>query len=147
MNRDQLHIKRSKDLERKLTAPRYVQKQELLLALVLSHETLDGALFKYKYQITPALMVTDPASVDYGTIVERHDVAPSPSIAYDAYSISEIGNTSTHAAYGVSLSNLPATVDPVPIPDGTPVIAMANRGDNGEFHYLIINTQALSGTC
>lgn len=147
MNNNQLHIKRSKDIERSLTAPRYVGKQELLLAIVLSYEAIDAGNARYKYKITPAMAITDPISALYGLAVERHDVGKDVHIEYDAFSISEMGNTGTYVSYGVSLANLPANVNPVPIPEGTPVVAMANRGNDGTYHYIIINTQALSGTC
>ena len=64
-------------------------------------------------------------------------------------SVSENGNappTST-ISYGVSTANLVGSFGPVRIPDGTPVTLHPHRSSDGTLIWLIVNTQAIDGTC
>ena len=93
--------------------------------------------YRYSYTVQPAIVsATSPFDV----------VVRSGEPTYLAYSMSELGNTNTFAAYGLDYSAIPPFT-PVAIPDGTPVICMGCARDDGTFFYLIINTQAISGTC
>jgi hypothetical protein len=63
-----------------------------------------------------------------------------------AVSISELGN-GARVAYGVTVANLPAGFQPVQIPVGTPIWIVPWRQNNGSLLWLIINSQAVDGTC
>jgi hypothetical protein len=73
----------------------------------------------------------------------------SPGLTGVAYSVSELSNGTppTTYAYGVSSSTLPAGFAPVKIPNGTFVMIVPHRKSTGELTWLIINTQALDGSC
>lgn len=68
-------------------------------------------------------------------------------ITGEALSISELGNTLTTVAFGIAIANIPAGFAPVRIPNGTPVWAVPQRLTNGTLLWLILNTQAIDGTC
>lgn len=68
-------------------------------------------------------------------------------VAQKALSVSELGNTGTSVSYGVNPANLPVGMAPVRIPDGTAVIVLPYRRADGSLMWLIINTQAIDGTC
>jgi hypothetical protein len=72
-----------------------------------------------------------------------------PGLAGVAYSVSELTNTATPTtySYGVTSASLPAGFIPVRIPTGTFVVIVPHRKSNGELTWLIINTQALDGSC
>jgi len=72
-------------------------------------------------------------------------VAGAP--AFSAISISEIGNHTGNYSFGVPAADIPAGFAPKQIPVDTPVICTSCRLSDGTFKYLIINTQAISGTC
>ena len=65
------------------------------------------------------------------------------------FSVSEMSNTppTTNISYGVSSANLLGSFGPVRIPDGTFVAMCPHRISTGLLVYLIINTQAIDGTC
>lgn len=67
----------------------------------------------------------------------------------DCFSVSELSNTppTTSLSYGVSSANLLGSFGPVRIPDGTFVVMCPHRNATGALVYLIINTQAIDGTC
>lgn len=110
---------------------------DIIFAKIHSSESFDAEKWQWEYTIVPASM----DETDLSTAVKNNDKQ------YLAYSISELGNTTTTAAYGVELGYLPETIRPVKIPNGTPVVCVPQRSINGKFYYLIINTQAISGPC
>jgi len=63
-----------------------------------------------------------------------------------AYSVSELSNVPT-VGYGTTIANLPAGFLPVRIPNGHAVILSPHRKADGTLVWLIINTQAIDGTC
>jgi hypothetical protein len=65
----------------------------------------------------------------------------------NAMSISELGNNNGYYSYGVDPANLPVGFAPIQIPIDTPVLCWAMRRLNGSSMYLIINTQAIDGSC
>ena len=70
--------------------------------------------------------------------------------SFKAFSISELGNggTPSYFSYGVPAADIPNGYEPKPMQIGTPVACIPWRTKNhGEFIYLIINTQAISGQC
>lgn len=67
--------------------------------------------------------------------------------AQKALSVSELGNTATSVAYGVNPGNLPTGFAPVRIPNDTAVLLFPYRRNDGSLIWLIVNTQAIDGTC
>jgi len=69
---------------------------------------------------------------------------------YTAVSVSELSNGASSSAgafsYGVSKTSVPAGFAAVPIPDNSYVICVPHVGSDG-FVWLIINTQAIDGSC
>ena len=69
--------------------------------------------------------------------------------AYSALSVSELTNnmaTNTYS-YGVAKANVPAGFSAVQIPVGTYVMCVPYWRSDSSPIYLIINTQAIDGTC
>ena len=50
-------------------------------------------------------------------------------------------------SYGIDPSNLPGTFDAIAIPTGTFVLGVPHNLADGTFIWLIVNTQAVDGTC
>lgn len=124
------------------------RQNQVILALVNSATPVANPNNKYmwKYQITPAYITYTTGN--YPVLDGRNEGT------FDAFSISELGNETDTFSYGVDLSgvtqftSVPPTVFPVKIPSGTPVVAVPHRLKNtGQVIYIIINTQAISGTC
>ncbi len=63
-----------------------------------------------------------------------------------AVSMSELSN-GAKVSYGLTVANLPAGFQPVRIPDGTAVWIVPWRQNNGALLWLILNTQAVDGSC
>lgn len=69
--------------------------------------------------------------------------------SYSALSVSELTNnmaTNTYS-YGVAKANVPAGFSAVQIPIGTYVMCVPYWRSDSSSIYLIINTQAIDGTC
>lgn len=69
--------------------------------------------------------------------------------SYSALSVSELTNnmaTNTYS-YGVAKANVPAGFSAVQIPVGTYVMCVPYWRSDSSSIYLIINTQAIDGTC
>lgn len=112
---------------------------EVFFGVVVSSTLKSGALYYYDYIISPAtLSDTTP----WGAAVKS---GSPPQFA--ALSISEIGNQGAYYSFGVPVAHIPAGFSPKAIPNGTPVLAVRQLTNAGAFKYLIINTQAISGTC
>lgn len=120
--------------------PSPVGYDSIVLGIVTDFSLLGN--FVYQYTVKPAY-ITFTTGIPTITARPNHR-------AFKAFSISELGNGSTpnKYSYGVPAADIPAGFDPVPIPADTPVICIPYRSKNhGEFHYLIINTQAITGSC
>lgn len=87
------------------------------------------------------------ATVDTGA-----SYSPALSVntgSYSALSVSELTNdmaTNTYS-YGVAKANVPAGFSAVQIPVGTYVMCVPYWRSDSSPIYLIINTQAIDGTC
>lgn len=138
MNPNQLTRRRQSSITRTATQPPLQTQNTYMLAVVVGSESLDAAKWQWIYEIAQA-------EIDPTTMAVTRKSATSPT--YDAYSISELGNTTTIVANGVQISHLPATIVPVKIPNGTPVWCVPQRATDGSFFYLILNTQAITGPC
>ena len=68
------------------------------------------------------------------------------AINEEAVSVSELSN-GTYLAYGVTAANIPSGFSVVKIPNGTYVECVPHRRSDGSFVWLIVNTQAIDGTC
>lgn len=142
-----------KKKEQKTTKQNYqmYENSNMLFAKVYSAELVSStaAMSKYiwKYQVCPANLTWAGTGFLPETDYRVNTSPPAP--LYDAFSISELGNNPTNVySYGVPAADLPAGVLPVRIPDGTPVVCIAQRLVNtGQMFYLIINAQAITGEC
>lgn len=132
------------------------EKSELLFALVVDAELVmypdpDPAVSNYvwRYKVTPAKMTwTGFGTIPTVVAKDTSFIPPAlPQPNYDAFSISELSNTTGNYSYGVTAVQIPAGLAPVRIPDGTPVMCFAHKKIDGSFHYIIINTQAITGIC
>ncbi len=113
--------------------------------LVTNSGTAASNNYRWRYDVTPAKL-TWTGSPAVPTVTARDTSGTPPE--FSAFSISELGN-GTNYAYGVNNTHLPTGIVPVRIPDGTPVLCWCQmrRYNDGQQMYLIINTQAITGTC
>jgi hypothetical protein len=118
-------------------------------AALVDNGSVDPAVSKYiwRYQVTPA-KITWNGLGNLPVPAARTTAGGAPP-NFAAFSISELGNTANVFSYGVPISDLPTGIVPVRIPNGTPVLCWASFRlyNNGNQHYLIINTQAITGDC
>lgn len=118
--------------------PRFEAAPALVLGKVTQATVFPSNPYRWTYTVAEAWMS--------GT----NCVTRPNGITMTAYSVSELGNPATLAqwfSYGVDGANLPGGWVPVQIPVGTPVILSAHRRADGSLVWLIINTQAIDGTC
>ena len=124
------------------------EDRTLIFAVVTGATSVVSPNLKYmlKYTIAPAFLQYTAGA--YPTTSSRNEGQ------FDAFSVSELGNTTDTFSYGVDLSGItqftgsPPTIFPTRIPNGTPVVAMAYRNKtDAQVYYLIINTQAITGQC
>jgi hypothetical protein len=118
-------------------------------AALVDNTSADPAVSKYiwRYQVTPA-KITWAGLGNIPAAASRH-TAGGAAPNFPAFSISELGNTANVYSYGVPNAHLQTGIVPVRIPNGTPVLCWVpfRLGNNGNQHYLIINTQAITGIC
>jgi hypothetical protein len=120
--------------------PKTLDKQPALFFAVIVSSTLKaGADFYYDYLIAPAQLS--------GTTPWGSSVQTGVSGTFAARSISEMGNQGAYYSFGVPVAHVPAGFSPKAIPNGTPVLCFPITDDQGLFLYIILNTQAISGTC
>jgi len=110
------------------------------LMKVTSSTLISGSDKRYLYTVVEA-------SIDTGA-----SYAPALSVntgSYDALSISELTNSTTVGtySYGVMKTNLPTGFNAVAIPNGTYVLCVPGWRTDSSSIYLIVNTQAIDGTC
>ena len=112
----------------------------LILGRVTGATPIAGNPYRWEYTCVEAWMSGATATV-----------RPN-GITMTAYSVSELSNPAalvpgTWFSYGVTGANLPGGWVPVQIPILTFVILSAHRRADGSLVWLIINTQAIDGTC
>lgn len=134
-------------VDRRRTIP---EQLELQLMRVQSATLVNGATpaasrYIWRYKLTPANVSWNGLG-NFPTIGVRDSSGTPPE--FDAFSISELSNA-TYYSYGVSQTHLPTGIVPVQIPTGTLVLAWCpwRLQNNGQQHFLIINTQAITGNC
>jgi hypothetical protein len=92
----------------------------------------------------------EEAIMNGGAAVDRRARGRRGAHSFElCFCVSELSNTppTTSISYGVSSANLLGSFGPVRIPDGTFVAMCPHRISTGALVYLIINTQAIDGTC
>ena len=128
------------------------------LFIISGATAISGQSYRWKYQIKPAIL-DQTTGAGGGTSTTPGYSTPyirtnAPTTGYDAYSISEMSNdiygtgATKKYSYGVPATDISGTsMVPVQIPIGTAVFAVGQKMDEGKFYYLIINTQAITGSC
>jgi len=109
------------------------------LCKIESSTLITGTSYRYLYTVTEATV--RPSANAYVP------TASANTVIYDALSVSELTNGTSVYAYGISQSNLPTGFSPQSIPVGTWVLCVPHRRTDGELMMLIINTQAIDGSC
>jgi hypothetical protein len=94
-----------------------------------------------RWLYTVAKQIVQPATSNYTV------AASADTTTQTALSVSELSNANTYYSYGVQKANIPAGFNAVQIPVGTFVWCVPHRTSNGEFIWLIVNTQAIDGVC
>lgn len=126
------------ELDRLATEGAAVAQRETVLMKVTAASAISGATSRWKYTVQPARVGAAP------TYTPALEVA----ISADALSVSELSNDATSRfSYGVDPTNLPGSFDAVQIPVGSYVLCVPHATADGAFIYLIVNTQAIDGTC
>lgn len=120
---------------RDLRTPEVIQHK---LMKVTDLSLITGTYKRYLYTVREATM---GGTAPY---------TPADSVnlkSYSALSVSELTNAGSYVSYGVLKSTIPAGFAPVAIPIGTFVMAVPWWASDGTCIYLIVNTQAIDGTC
>lgn len=126
------------ELDRLATEGAVVSQRETVLMKVTAATAISGATKRWKYTVQPARVGAGPT------------YTPALEVAIDApaLSVSELSNdTLSLYSYGVDPTNLPGSFDAKQIPVGAYVLCVPHAAADGEFIYLIVNTQAIDGTC
>lgn len=125
------------DLNRVTDAPQVHEPIPYLLAVITGTPGLiSGSTKRYTYDWAEATFTGTTPSTKSG------------GLTGSAISVSELSNDATSKySYGVDPANLPGTFDAVAIPSGTYVFIVPYRGSDGTLLWLIVNTQAIDGTC
>lgn len=140
INRNTIWARRTRDLARVTAQPVEVEPLTSQLMQVVSSTVISAANYRWLYTLRKA----------------RVGVAGSyiPALTADTttmlgLSVSELSNATGFAtvSYGITRSTIPAGFAPVKIPDGTYVMTVPHRIADGTLVWLIINTQAIDGTC
>jgi hypothetical protein len=120
---------------------RFEHEPYLVLASVIDATPIAGAWARWVYECEEAWLGSAPLWNSATRTLGR--TFPK------CFSVSEMSNGSppTKISYGVDTNNLLGSFLPVRIPDGTRVIMSPHRTSTGELVWLIINTQAIDGTC
>lgn len=117
--------------------------------VVNSNPDPSASKYVWRYRVSPAKISFTGLGVIPSTAFLDHPTPADPQPLYYAFSASELGNTQNLYSYGQDPANFPAGIVPIKIPDLTPVVCLAQQIDNtnGDFIYIIINTQAIGGPC
>lgn len=118
----------------------------LLLAVVTDRAAIPGQNSRWTYTCDEAIIGAT------GSVLPqtKNGLAGFEGLTgMTCYSISELSNTATptHYSYGVPSGDLPVGFSPKGIHIGCYVLVTPFRTTEGVQHWLIINTQAISGTC
>lgn len=134
--------KKGKDLKRAADTTAFRDRVNGILAEVTGSTAIGAAsLYRWEYDIKYAqISATSP----FNTVLKAGGTGV-PTMK--ALSISELGNDANVFSYGVPLADIPAGFSPKKIPNGTPVWCVPGRKTDGSFIWIIINTQAITGTC
>jgi len=131
------------DLDRVTDAPQRQPPLERLLVQITGATLMSSSTKRYAYDWAEAEFTV--------TTTPTYFVAPSVKtngLTGKAVSVSELSNDATGwYSYGVDPANLSGTFDAVAIPTGTYVVIVPHRGSDGILTWLILNTQAIDGTC
>jgi hypothetical protein len=113
----------------------------LILARVTSSTAISGSFGRFIYQCAEAWTGPSPIHTP-ATRADGRTFTP-------CLSVSELSNLAppSFLSYGVNTNNLVGTFGPAPIPNNTAVVLSPHRGSDGILVWLIINTQAIDGTC
>lgn len=124
------------DLDRAARRLDQFAPRTILLARITASTVLDAVNFRYTYSWQEAILTAAGAA------------AKGVGLTGTAISISELSNSATgRYSYGVNPANLVGTFTPVAIPNGTFVLITPMRRQDGALRWVIINTQAIDGTC
>jgi hypothetical protein len=131
------------DIDRSRRDVGQVQPVMHKLLKVTAASAIGGYQYRWVYTVREATITV--GSSTYVPGVSLND----PS--FTALSVSELTNGTSATvgtyAYGVAKTNIPAGFAPKQIPVNTFVVGVPWWADDGTGIYLIINTQAIDGTC
>lgn len=135
-----IDYRRAGDLDRATRLPDEREPINGLLARITGATAISSGSggYRWLYSWSEAQVGTAPTYVS---------AVKSGGISGNAISVSELGNSATHVAYGVQLSNIPTGYAPVQIPTNTAVWIVPHRQSDGNLLWLIVNTQAIDGNC
>jgi hypothetical protein len=113
----------------------------LILAQISNSAPIAGEYGRWLYECVEAWVLASPSY--------KHGIRANGRTFVNCLSVSELGNTvrPTFLSYGVQSVNLLGSFVPVKIPNGTPVVLSPHRTIGGNLVWLIVNTQAIDGTC
>ncbi len=120
---------------------RFTPDPMLVLARITDAVPIAGAWARWRYEAEECIM--------NGGVLWTAGARAQGREFVNCFSVSEMSNTppTTSISYGVSSANLLGSFGPVRIPDNTFVAMCPHRASTGELVWLIINTQAIDGTC
>ena len=151
--------RRSFDINRAANPTYKVEFPDYGVFIVTGATAISGQSYRWKYQVKQAVVDETVGAGSAGPPVRPGYNIPyiydhAPTTGWDAYSISEMSNdiygtgATKKYSYGVPATDISGTsMVPVQIPIGTAVFAVFQRMDEGKGYYLIINTQAITGSC
>jgi hypothetical protein len=150
--RRELDFNRAARMSKTLDLPLYG------IYIVTGATAITGQSYRWKYQIKPAILDQTTGAGGGTSTTPGYNtpyiISNAPTTGWDAYSISEMSNNiygsgaTKQYSYGVPETDIASTsLLPVQIPIGTAVFAVAQNMDEGKGYYLIINTQAITGSC
>lgn len=138
INRNTVWARKASDLARVTAQPLVVEPVNSQLMKVTGYTAIDAANKRYLYTVRAAQV--GPAS---GYVAAQ----TGNSLEEQALSVSELSNAGSFVSYGVLKSAIPAGFAPKAIPIGTYVLCVPHRLTDGALRWLIVNTQAIDGTC
>lgn len=131
------------DIERARTNVPPTPPPALRLFRVLSSTPISGQHKRWLYSMRRAIVRKKDAS-----LVDTYEPQLSSSRGQClGLSASELSNAGATYSYGVLKTNVPAGFAAVQIPNGTHVVAFPSVMQDGGTVWIIINTQALDGSC
>lgn len=126
------------DLDRAARRVDQFAPRTIVLARITASTAIDVPNSRFEYSWQEAILIAPGDGA----------VAKTVGLSGTAISISELSNAATgRLSYGVNPANLVGTFTPVAIPNGTFVLITPMRRANGTLRWVIINTQAIDGTC